>query len=103
MTDDGAKTYAAAGVSLATAETIVDRLRSAVESTGASGFGAFAGLYPLDDGRLLADNPEQKAIALAEVLDVERIDATVWLDETVVKFLPGGPQGRPQLHGELFI
>ena len=52
---------------------------------------------------LLADNPEQKAIALAEVLDVERIDATVWLDETVVKFLPGGPQGRPQLHGELFI
>ena len=38
---------------------------------------------------LLADNPEQKAIALAEVLDVERIDATVWLDETVVKFLPG--------------
>jgi phosphoribosylformylglycinamidine cyclo-ligase len=54
LTDDGAKTYAAAGVSLATAETIVDRLRSAVESTGATGFGAFAGIYPLDDGRLLA-------------------------------------------------
>ena len=54
MTDDGAKTYAAAGVSLATAETIVDRLRSAVESTGATGFGGFAGLYPLDDRRLLA-------------------------------------------------
>jgi len=54
LTDDGAKTYAAAGVSLATAETIVDRLRSAVESTGATGFGGFAGLYPLDDRRLLA-------------------------------------------------
>ena len=54
LTDDGAKTYAAAGVSLATAETIVDRLRSAVESTGATGFGGFAGLYPLDGRRLLA-------------------------------------------------
>jgi phosphoribosylformylglycinamidine cyclo-ligase len=48
------KTYAAAGVSLATAEAIVDRLRSAIESTGARGFGAFAGLYPLDDRGFLA-------------------------------------------------
>jgi phosphoribosylformylglycinamidine cyclo-ligase len=32
----------------------VERLRSAVESTGAVGFGAFAGLFPLDDRRLLA-------------------------------------------------
>jgi phosphoribosylformylglycinamidine cyclo-ligase len=48
------RTYDAAGVSLATAEGVVERLRSAVESTGASGFGAFAGLYPLDDTRLLA-------------------------------------------------
>jgi len=51
---EGAKTYEAAGVSLATAEGVVDRLRAAVESTGASGFGAFAGLYPLDERRLLA-------------------------------------------------
>lgn len=48
------QTYAAAGVSLATADAVVDRLRAAVESTGARGFGAFAGLYPLDDDRLLA-------------------------------------------------
>jgi phosphoribosylformylglycinamidine cyclo-ligase len=48
------KTYEAAGVSLASAEAIVGRLRAAVESTGAAGFGAFAGLYPLDDRRLLA-------------------------------------------------
>ena len=33
---------------------MVDRLRAAVESTGAQGFGAFAGLHPLDDERLLA-------------------------------------------------
>jgi phosphoribosylformylglycinamidine cyclo-ligase len=32
----------------------VERLRAAVESTGATGFGAFAGLHPLGDGRYLA-------------------------------------------------
>jgi phosphoribosylformylglycinamidine cyclo-ligase len=32
----------------------VERLRAAAESTGAQGFGGFAGLYPLDDNRLLA-------------------------------------------------
>ena len=46
--------YEAAGVSLATAGAVVERLRAAVESTGAEGFGAFAGLYPLDERRLLA-------------------------------------------------
>jgi len=48
------KTYAEAGVSLTAAEAVVERLRSAVESTGAKGFGAFAGLYPLDERTLLA-------------------------------------------------
>src|SRR6266571_8951066 len=48
------KTYEGAGVSLATAESIVERLRTAVESTGARAFGGFAGLYPLDERRLLA-------------------------------------------------
>ena len=48
------RTYESAGVSLATAESIVGRLRAAVESTGAEAFGGFAGLYPLDDRRLLA-------------------------------------------------
>ena len=48
------RTYEAAGVSLAAAESVVERLRAAAESTGALGFGAFAGLYPLDERRLLA-------------------------------------------------
>jgi len=48
------RTYESAGVSLAAAEAVVGRLRAAVESTGAEGFGAFAGLYPLDDRRFLA-------------------------------------------------
>jgi phosphoribosylformylglycinamidine cyclo-ligase len=50
----GGRTYEAAGVSLAAAEAVVERLRGAVESTGATGFGAFAGQYPLDERRLLA-------------------------------------------------
>jgi phosphoribosylformylglycinamidine cyclo-ligase len=50
----GSKSYAQAGVSLETAAAVVERLRAAVESTGASGFGAFAGLHPIGDGRMLA-------------------------------------------------
>ncbi len=53
MAEEG-PTYDAAGVSLATAGAVVERLRAAVESTGATGFGAFAALHPLDDRRLLA-------------------------------------------------
>ena len=48
------QTYAAAGVSIDKADAVVQRLRAAAESTGARGFGAFAGLHPLDDRRLLA-------------------------------------------------
>ena len=51
---EGRTTYESAGVSLAAAESVVERLRAAAESTGALGFGAFAGLYPLGDRRLLA-------------------------------------------------
>ncbi len=51
---DRSQSYGAAGVSLDTAASVVERLRAAVESTGATGFGAFAGLHPLDGDRLLA-------------------------------------------------
>jgi phosphoribosylformylglycinamidine cyclo-ligase len=53
VTEEGRR-YEAAGVSLATAEAVVERIRAAVESTGATGYGHFAGLHPLDDNRLLA-------------------------------------------------
>jgi phosphoribosylformylglycinamidine cyclo-ligase len=50
--------YREAGVSLAKAEEVVERLRAAVESTRTErvegGFGAFAGLFALDEDRLLA-------------------------------------------------
>jgi phosphoribosylformylglycinamidine cyclo-ligase len=45
--------YEAAGVSLAKADAVVERLRTAVASTGGA-VGGFAGLYPLDADRLLA-------------------------------------------------
>lgn len=52
------RTYEEAGVSLATAESVVERLRTAVESTRTAGvtgeFGGFAGLFALDERRLLA-------------------------------------------------
>jgi phosphoribosylformylglycinamidine cyclo-ligase len=44
--------YEAAGVSLGKAEAVVERLRAAVASTGGQ-VGGFAGLYELDDERLL--------------------------------------------------
>jgi catechol 2,3-dioxygenase-like lactoylglutathione lyase family enzyme len=52
---------------------------------------------------LKADDPEQKATALASVLDCEQIGPEVMVGETLVRFVPGGPQGRPQLHAELFL
>ena len=55
----------------------------------------------LSELHLLADDPEAKANVLAELLDSERDGASVEVGDTVVRFLPGGPQGRPQLHAEL--
>ena len=51
---------------------------------------------------LRADDPELKAAALGELLAVPYTDSTVEVGDTVVRFVPGGPQGRPQLHAELF-
>jgi phosphoribosylformylglycinamidine cyclo-ligase len=52
--ESGEHTYEAAGVSIAKADAVVERLRAAAESTGATGFGAFAGLHPLDGDHFLA-------------------------------------------------
>jgi hypothetical protein len=52
---------------------------------------------------LRADDPELKAAALGELLAVPYTESTVQVGETVVRFVEGGPQGRPQLHAELFV
>jgi phosphoribosylformylglycinamidine cyclo-ligase len=49
----GNQTYAAAGVSIEKADAVVERLRAAAESTGAIGFGGFAGVHRLDRDRFL--------------------------------------------------
>ncbi|HUH15661.1 MAG TPA: hypothetical protein VML35_07240 [Gaiellaceae bacterium] len=55
----------------------------------------------LGELQLLADDPDAKAAALADLVGVERDGASVPVGDALVTFLPGGPQGRPQLHGEL--
>ena len=40
---------------------------------------------------------------LAELLDLEREDSSVLLGESVVRFVAGGPQGRPELFAEQFL
>ncbi|HEY6607178.1 MAG TPA: hypothetical protein VIZ44_12565 [Gaiellaceae bacterium] len=51
---------------------------------------------------LRADDPELKASALGELLDTPYTEGTVTVGKTLVRFVEGGPQGRPQLHAELF-
>jgi len=53
--------------------------------------------------RLRADDPELKASALGELLQVPYTSDSVTVGQTLVYFVPEGPQGRPQLHAELFV
>ena len=52
--------------------------------------------------QLRADEPDTKATALADILGLERSGDAVTIGETVVRFLPDGPEGRPELAGERF-
>jgi hypothetical protein len=65
-----------------------------------------AALAESDDLRLVeihlrAQDPDEKAVALAEILDVDRDNASVEVGDTVVRFLPDGPEGRPELVAEV--
>jgi hypothetical protein len=50
---------------------------------------------------LRASDPEEKAVALAEILAVERNGAEVAVGTSIVRFLPDGPEGRPELVTEV--
>ena len=52
--------------------------------------------------QLRADDPRQKALALADLLDLKATDGAVEVGGTLVRFVPGGPQGRPELFAEQF-
>ena len=53
--------------------------------------------------QLRADDPELKAAALGELLAVPYGQDSVEIGDALVRFVPEGPQGRPQLFGELFV
>jgi hypothetical protein len=57
----------------------------------------------LQELHLRAEDPAAKAKALAEILEVNRDGNDVEVGTTIVRFVRGGPQGRPELYGELFI
>ena len=73
----GGRTYEAAGVSLAAAEEVVGRLRAAVDSTRTpaveGSFGGFAGLYALDERRLLAASTDSVGSKLVLSRRAERL------------------------------
>ena len=51
---------------------------------------------------LRADEPEAKAGALADILGLAMEENAVQVGETLVRFIAGGPEGRPELYGERF-
>jgi hypothetical protein len=56
----------------------------------------------LSELHLRADDPQEKAAALAGLLGLEAVDGAVDVNGTLVRFIHGGPEGRPELHAELF-
>jgi hypothetical protein len=56
----------------------------------------------LSELHLSADDPGQKAAALADLLGLDATDDAVQVGDTLVKFVPGGPEGRPELVAERF-
>ena len=51
---------------------------------------------------LRADQPDAKASGLVRILDAISDGSEVHVGDAVVRFLPEGPRGRPELHAELF-
>jgi hypothetical protein len=60
-------------------------------------------LLSLAELQLKVDDPHAKAGALAAILDLPLHDAAVSVGDTLIRFVDGGPTGRPELHGELFV
>jgi hypothetical protein len=53
--------------------------------------------------QLKADDPHRKAESLAELLEIPHRNRRSRSGETVLRFVDGGPAGRPELHAELFV
>jgi hypothetical protein len=59
--------------------------------------------FSIAELHLKSDSPAEKASALSVLLDAPIKSNSVTIGETVVKFVEGGPQGRPELYAELFV
>jgi catechol 2,3-dioxygenase-like lactoylglutathione lyase family enzyme len=62
-----------------------------------------ADVLSLAELQLKADDPHRKAEALAELLDLPHRESSLDVGRTLVRFVDGGPVGRPELHAELFL
>ena len=56
----------------------------------------------LTELQLRADDPQAKADALCDLLELDHWSGQVELGDTTVRFLPDGPRGRPELYAEVF-
>ena len=75
MTVEGAATYAGAGVDIAAGDRAVELIKSRLTSTRpevVGGLGGFAGLFRIDDDRLLATSTDGVGtkVAIAQAMDV---------------------------------
>ena len=52
--------------------------------------------------RVKSEDPQAQASALAELFDLVLDETHVQVGDSFIRFVPGGPPGRPQLDGELF-
>jgi catechol 2,3-dioxygenase-like lactoylglutathione lyase family enzyme len=52
--------------------------------------------------RVKSEDPHAQASALAQLFDLIMDETSVQVGDSFVRFVPGGPPGRPQLDGELF-
>ena len=59
-------------------------------------------LFRLAELHLRADDPEAKAAALGMLLGLPYVGGVVEVGDILIRFVPGGPPGRPELHAELF-
>ena len=56
----------------------------------------------LTELQLRTDRPEKQAGVLADLLELDLDQDIVEIGDTIVRFVPGGPEGRPELYGERF-
>jgi hypothetical protein len=58
--------------------------------------------FELAELQLRTDRPQQQASVLADIFDIDLGSNSVEIGNTLVSFVGGGPEGRPELQGERF-